>query len=86
MESSGIKDTTAYSIIREMIDHLFNTDKDLENEDVLWICKAFQESGGSWERIVRGSTGDMTVLEKIIDIFLQSSSESLVLSSHGVHS
>ncbi len=80
MSDISIKDTTAYRIVREITDHVFGSDQSIDDEGAVWICKAFNESGGSWERILRGSSGDLSALEKIIELFIKTNSDLLVSS------
>ena len=39
------------------------TDRDMEK-----VVKAFRHFGGSWEKLFKGSTNEMTLLKKIIKI------------------
>lgn len=63
---SGIKQTAAYKIIREMVDHGWDSDTRLEKEEVVSICKTFSAKGGSWESYMSGDFRQFTLLEDIV--------------------
>jgi len=67
MDGSGVKDTTAYKIIRQMTDHIWGSDEELEDEDVVAICRLFTHRGGLWQSLMDGAMNDAIRLEKAIE-------------------
>lgn len=66
MGDSGVRDTTAYKIIRQMTDHIWGADEKLDDETVLAICRLFASRGGEWESLVSGSMEEAVRLEEAI--------------------
>lgn len=66
MADSGIKDTTAYKIIRQMTDHIYGSDEKYEDSDIVAICRLFGKRQGSWEALMGGSMDDAVRLEDAI--------------------
>ncbi len=66
MDDSGVKDTTAYKIIRQMTDHIWGSEESLPDDAVLAICRLFTARHGSWESLMDGSMDDAVLLEEAI--------------------
>ena len=66
MDGSGVKDTTAYKIIRQMTDHVWGADEKLPDEAVLSICRLFSGRRGSWQLLMNGSMDEAVRLEDCI--------------------
>ncbi len=71
MDGTGVKDTTAYHIIRQITDHIWGSDEDLSDEDILTICHDFMKTGGYWESLIDGSMKDVLRLEESIEKFVR---------------
>lgn len=63
----GVKDTAAYRVIREMVDHTWGSEVELSDKDVLGICRSYASLGGSWESLLGGDMRCVTLLELSID-------------------
>ena len=50
--ATGIKDTTAYIITRQVMDHVYGDDEKLSSEDFVVIFKIYLGRGGSWEGLM----------------------------------
>ena len=61
------KTTTAYKVIRQLIDHSWGSDIDLSSELLTDICKTFYKLGGSWERLVDGDPKCFRILDSAIN-------------------
>lgn len=67
---SGVKDTAAYRIVRQVTDHTWGSDAKLDDAEVLRILDGFQARGGSWERLMAGDMKCVKALEESIDSFM----------------
>ena len=67
---TDIKDTTAYTIVRQMMDHIYGDDEKLSSEDFGAIFKMYLGRGGSWEGIMDGSMKDVKTLENVLQAFV----------------
>lgn len=65
--SAGITDTAAYRVIRQVIDHVFDPDISVEEEDVIGICDIFRDLEGSWEQLMDGDSTEYQKLENAIE-------------------
>jgi hypothetical protein len=77
---SGIKDTTAYKIIRQITDHIWGSDEKYEDSDVVAICRIFTSRNGSWESLMGGSMKDTICLEESIEAFVKYRKTSSIAS------
>lgn len=71
MKEPGVKDTTAYKIVRQITDHVYGPDTKLSNEDFVRIFHDYASRGGSWERLMNGDMGCVKIIEDSIDIFIK---------------
>ena len=68
--TTGIKDTTAYIITRQVMDHIYGDDEKLSSEDFVAIFKMYLGRGGSWEGLMGGSMKDVEILENVLSAFV----------------
>jgi hypothetical protein len=73
MADSVVKETIAYKIVRQIVDHVWG-DEDLSDREFLSICAGFRLRGGSWEAVVRGDMRSVEALEDSIDSFMEARS------------
>jgi hypothetical protein len=64
---AGITNTTAYRVIREVVDHVFDPDTEIEDDDVIGICDIFRDLNGSWEMLMGGDMDEYQKLENAIE-------------------
>ncbi len=64
---AGVKDTAAYRIIRQITDHVWGSETDLDDDDVVGVCLSFWRRGGSWESLLSGDMRSFGHLEEAID-------------------
>jgi len=64
------KETTAYRVIRQLIDHSWGVDVDVSSGLLTDICKTFYRLGGSWERLVDGDPKCFRILDSAINSHL----------------
>lgn len=64
---AGVKDTAAFRIIRQVTDHVWGSETDLDDDDVVLICRSFWGRGGSWESLLSGDMKSVGHLEEAID-------------------
>jgi hypothetical protein len=69
MSKSVIKDTAAYRIIKQMVTHSWDADKELNSQDVVDISKMFVSNGGSWKNLIDGDIHAIELLENSIGIW-----------------
>lgn len=79
-KTSGVKDTAAYRVTRQITDHTWGPDEQLSNKDFVKIYKSFCASGGSWERLMAGDMSCVAKLEESIDDFIDSRNSSKIAS------
>jgi hypothetical protein len=58
--------TTAFRVVRQLIDHSWGNDTELNSRLLTDICKAFYDAGGSWERLVDGDPECFRILDAAI--------------------
>lgn len=68
--ATGIKDTTAYFITRQVMDHIYGEDEELSSEDFVVIYKIYLGRGGSWEGLMNGDMKDVKILENVLEAFV----------------
>ena len=69
MEDAGIKQTTAYRVIRQVIDHTWGSDEELDDSDIVTVCKNFRDQKGSWKNLLDGEVESFNKLEKALTVF-----------------
>lgn len=65
--NAGIIDTAAYRIIRQIVNHAFDSNLEINEEDVIGICDIFRDLGGSWEKVMDGDNSEYQKLENSIE-------------------
>lgn len=60
---SIMHDTTAYKVLRQLIDHTWGFDLSLDEEDLINIASIFRDLNGAWEKIMNGDTNEISKLE-----------------------
>lgn len=70
MKEPGVKDTTAYKIVRQITDHVYGPDTKISNEEFVKIFHDYASRGGSWERLMDGDMGCVKIIEDSIDAFV----------------
>lgn len=71
MKSSGVKDTTAYKIVRQIVDHVYGSDEKISGEDFVFVHHAYIADGGSWEKLMAGDMGCVKILEDVLERFVK---------------
>ena len=71
MKEPGVKDTAAFRIIRQVVDHTWSSDEEVRDEDVVNVCREFRRLGGSWEGLMGGDVRAFQVLERAIGSLLE---------------
>ena len=69
MNGIKLKDTIAYKIINQIIDHVLPLDSsnlDLDINDFQNIIDSFGNTGGSWFELINGNLDHVVILEKKI--------------------
>ena len=80
MNQLGVKDTAAWRIVREMIDHSWGNDRDIDDEKFLELCISFYEDGGTWEDLMAGNSKCVSILQGHIDFIFHSENLQSVAS------
>jgi len=71
MKELGVKDTAAFRVIRQVVDHTWSPDEEVSDEDVVSVCRDFHKRGGSWRGLLAGDVRDFQVLEETIESLLE---------------
>lgn len=71
MKETGVKDTAAFRVIRQVVDHAWSSDEEVRDEDVVNICLEFHRLGGSWKGLMEGDVRAFHILERAIEGFLE---------------
>ncbi len=71
MSDIGIKDTTAYKITRQIMDHVYGSDEKLSNKEFLAVYELFNQRGGSWDALMDDSMDDIVKLEECLESFVK---------------
>lgn len=71
MNDLGVKDTAAFRVIRQIVDHTWSSDEDLDENDIVVICRNFRLMGGSWEVLLSGNVDSFQILEDTISSFMK---------------
>lgn len=71
MDDLGVKDTAAFRVIRQIVDHTWSSDEDLDENDIIIICQDFRRNGGSWETLLSGNVSSFQTLEDTISSFMK---------------
>lgn len=64
--ASDIKDTAAWRIIEQVLEHTWGGDYDMGSDAVLSVCDGFVKGGGSWRGLMEGDSDSISLLEKCI--------------------
>jgi hypothetical protein len=72
VEGAGVKDTAAYKVIRQIVDHVYGSDEKLSDEETVAICHAFHAANGSWVNLMGGDMRSVRVLEDVLEAFMES--------------
>ena len=70
MEKLGVKDTTAYKIVRQITDHVYGPDTEISDEDFVSLFRNYGSEGGSWEHLMAGDIKCVKIIEDVIDSFM----------------
>lgn len=70
-EGSGIGDTIAFRVVRQILDHIYGSDQVMEDEDFLSIFRTFVNLGGKWEHLLNGSPADMNRLMDVLKAYVK---------------
>jgi hypothetical protein len=65
--SAGIRDTAAWHVIEQILEHVWGLGEDLDDEEALAVCKLFWKAGGSWRGIMDGDQRHARILEESIN-------------------
>jgi hypothetical protein len=71
-DKAGVKDTTAYKISRQIMDHIYGEDEEMTEEDFVVLYKDFHRRGGSWQSLMDGDMRAVDVIEASLDSLVKS--------------
>jgi hypothetical protein len=75
---ASLSDTAAFKIIRQMMDHAWGSDEELEDGDLVFILDGFRSAGGSWQGVLSGSTVDLQKLDDVIESYVQARALAII--------
>jgi hypothetical protein len=70
MDKLGVKDTTAFKIVRQITDHVYGPDTEISDDDFVNLFRSYGSKGGSWERLMAGDIKCVKIIEEVIDGFM----------------
>ena len=70
MDESGLRDTIAYRIVRQILDHVY-PDQKMTNPEFMSIFRTFSDVGGSWEDLIVGSPKSYEMLMDVLKAFVK---------------
>ena len=70
---SDIKDTAAWRVMEQIIEHTYGGGSDMDSEAALSVCESFKKGGGKWKDLMDGDPEHLSRLESCIDKSLGSS-------------
>jgi hypothetical protein len=69
---AGVKDTAAYRISRQIMDHMYGSDEKMSNKDFVGLYADFHRRGGSWKAIMEGDMRSVKHIEDSIECLVKS--------------
>lgn len=70
-DESAVKNTVAFRIVRQIVDHVYGSDEKVTPEDFLHVYRMFHGAGGSWEGLIGGDMKSVAILEGALDRFIR---------------
>lgn len=67
----GTKDTVAFKICRQILDHIYGNEQEFDGSDFLCVHKTFTSIGGSWEDVVNGDPKSLHLLMDVLAAFVK---------------
>lgn len=71
-DKAGVKDTTAYKIVRQIMDHIYGEDEDITNGDFVNLYHDFLRRGGSWKALMDGDMKSVKFIEDALESLVKS--------------
>ena len=71
MSDDPVKQTVAYKIVGQIVDHVYGSDEKIEPDEFLHVYRIFNGAGGSWEGLIRGDMRSVALLEGALDRFIK---------------
>jgi len=76
MEILTVRDTIAWKIMRQYIDHVFGSDQKMDDNDFITVYGDYIKNGGSWRSLLNGDVECFTILDNSISSMIQSKNSS----------
>jgi hypothetical protein len=70
-DESAVKNTVAFRIVRQIVDHVYGADEKISPEEFLNVYRIFNGAGGSWEGLIDGDMKSVAILEGALDRFIR---------------
>lgn len=71
MSDDSVKQTVAFRIVRQIVDHVYGSDEKVSSEEFLQVYRMFNGAGGSWEGLINGDMKAVSLLEGALDRFIR---------------
>lgn len=69
-ENAGVKNTMAYKVVRQVLDHVWGPDEELSDEEFVRVFRAISRTGLSWEKVVLGDMASIQAIERVLELFV----------------
>ena len=70
-DESAVKQTVAYRIVRQIVDHVYGPDEKVSPEEFLHVYRIFNGAGGSWRELIGGDMRSVAILEGALERFIK---------------
>jgi len=70
MDDASVKDTVAYGIVRQLLDHIWGSEVELSDSEFLDVYKTYMSMGGSWEQLIKGSMDKFDLLKDVLESYV----------------
>ena len=79
-DRAGVKDTTAFLISRQIMDHIYGDDEKLSNQEFVDLYHDFHKRGGSWQALMDGDMKSVKVIEDALASLVKSRGLGIIAS------
>jgi hypothetical protein len=71
MKKETARSSTAFRIIRSMMDHIFGKEIYISKHDFYHIYSVYNQEGGKWEPLIVGDMDSFMLLKSILESFVE---------------
>lgn len=64
--NSKSRDTAAWYVIEQVLKHSWGASEDMDDREILAVCKLFWKSGGVWQKLMEGDSHHIGILDECV--------------------